>query len=67
MDMTGSEVKQVLEEAVENATKPDGSTGAYPYGANIRWNVDLSQPMGSRVSNIEIRRKGTDANGSRLG
>lgn len=60
MDMTGTEVKQVLEEAVENAIKPYGATGAYPYGANIHWHVDLSQPTGSRFSNIEIHRKGIE-------
>ncbi len=59
LDMTGAEIKQVLEEAVSNFQDGDGSTGSYPYASNLRWHVDLSQPFGSRFSNIEIRRKGT--------
>lgn len=61
LDMTGAEIKQVLEEAVANFQDNDGSTGSYPYAANLRWELDLSQPFGSRFANIEIRRKGTDA------
>lgn len=59
LDMTGAEIKQVLEEAVANFQDNDGSTGSYPYAANLRWDVDLTQPAGSRFSNIEIRRKGS--------
>ncbi|WP_420844338.1 NAD nucleotidase [Lamprobacter modestohalophilus] len=60
LEMSGAEIKQVLEEAVSNFQDSDGSTGSYPYAANLRWELDLSQPFGSRFSNIEIRRKGTD-------
>lgn len=60
LEMTGAEVKQVLEEAVANFVDGEGSTGSYPYGANIRWHLDLSQPAGSRFSNIEIRFKDSD-------
>jgi len=60
LSMTGAEIKQVLEEAVENATKSGGSTGAYPYAAGLRWTVDLSKPFGSRFSNLEFKGK-TDA------
>jgi len=59
LQMTGAEIRQVLEEAVSAFQDvEDGSTGAYPYAANLRWDLDLSQPFGSRFSNIEIRRKG---------
>ena len=57
LELTGAEIKQTLEEAAESATTI--SSGAYPYAANLRWDVDLSQPSGSRFSNIEIRRKGS--------
>lgn len=57
LDMTGAEIKQVLEEAVAYAIDPDGSTGAYPYASGLRYNVDLNQAMGSRISNIEVKLK----------
>jgi 5'-nucleotidase / UDP-sugar diphosphatase len=60
LEMTGAEIKQVLEEAVSNFVDNEGSTGSYPYGANLRWNLDLSQPAGSRFSNVEIRFKDSD-------
>ncbi|NBC50020.1 MAG: hypothetical protein GVY22_19045 [Gammaproteobacteria bacterium] len=60
LEMTGAEIKQVLEEAVANFADNDGSSGSYPYAANLRWDLDLSQPAGSRFSNIEIRFKDSD-------
>lgn len=59
LSMTGAEIKQVLEEALDSATKVGGSTGSYPYAAGLRWNVDLTQPFGSRLSNLEHKAKGT--------
>ncbi len=55
MEMTGAEISAVLEEAVTNFVDNGGSTGSYPYGSAIRWDVDLSQAAGSRFSNIEVR------------
>lgn len=55
MEMTGTEISTVLEEAVTNFVDNGGSTGSYPYGSAIRWDVDLSQAAGSRFSNIEVR------------
>lgn len=52
---TGAEIKTVLEEAVDAALGPHGSTGAYPYSAGLRWKVDARKPAGERVSNLEIR------------
>ena len=58
--MTGEEVRRSVEEGVEFATQEDGSTGAYPYAAGMRWDVDLSRPFGQRVFNVEVRPKGSD-------
>lgn len=55
MEMTGTEIATVLEEAVTNFLDDGGSTGSYPYGAAIRWDVDLSQAAGNRFSHIEVR------------
>ncbi len=60
LEMTGAQIKASLEEGIENAVMPDGSTGAYPYAAGLRFDVDLNQPAGSRVSNLEYQAKGTD-------
>ncbi len=59
LEMTGAELKQVLEEAAAFAIDPDGSTGAYPYAAGLRWDMDLTAADGSRLSNLEV--KGPDA------
>jgi 5'-nucleotidase / UDP-sugar diphosphatase len=58
--LSGAEIKVALEEAVANfMDHADGSGGAYPVAANLRWELDLSQPRGQRFSRIEIRRRGT--------
>ena len=55
MDMTGAEIKAVLEEALDYALQPDGSTGAYPYAAGLRWHVDATKPAGQRLSRMEYK------------
>ena len=55
MDMTGAEIKTVLEEALDYALQPDGSTGAYPYAAGLRWHVKLAAPLGERLSKMEFK------------
>jgi 5'-nucleotidase len=54
LEMSGTEVAAVIEEALSFALDPDGSTGAYPYAANLRWDVDLTAADGNRVSNLEF-------------
>ncbi|MGI9606886.1 MAG: NAD nucleotidase [Acidimicrobiales bacterium] len=58
LEMTGAEVKQVLEEAVAFSLDPDGSTGAYPYAAGLRFDVNMNAADGSRVSNLEVKPTG---------
>lgn len=57
LEMTGAEVKQALEDGVSNILDAGGSSGAYPYGAYLRWDMDFTQPTDNRVSNLEIRAK----------
>ena len=57
LQMTGAEIKQVLEEALDYALQEDGSTGAYPYASGLRWQVDASQAMGSRFTALEVKLK----------
>jgi 5'-nucleotidase / UDP-sugar diphosphatase len=59
MEMTGAEIKQVLEEAgAYVASNPSANSGAYPYGAGIRWDANMSAPTGERFTNLEVRLKG---------
>jgi 5'-nucleotidase len=53
LELTGAQIKMVLEEALENAFN-GGSTGAYPYAAGLRYAVDANKEMGNRISSLEI-------------
>ena len=55
MNMTGAEIKTVLEEALDYALQPDGSTGAYPYAAGLRWRVDATKSAGQRLRTTEFK------------
>lgn len=55
IQITGAEVKQVLEQALTYALSDSGSDGAYPHGAGIRFDVDLQAQNGSRVSDLQVK------------
>jgi NAD pyrophosphatase/5''-nucleotidase NadN len=58
LTMTGAEIRQVLNEAVDFADSD--SSGAYPYAAGLRWTVDMNRPSGQRLYDIQVRdRDGT--------
>ena len=59
LEMSGAEIRATIEEGTENAVREGGSTGAYPYAAGLRWDMDLSKPFGSRVTNLEYQAKGS--------
>lgn len=54
MELTGAQIRATLEDALENALRTGGSTGAYPYASGLRYHVDASKTKGSRISNLEI-------------
>lgn len=54
LEMTGQQIKAVLEDALSNTLDDGGSTGSYPYASGLRFNVDASQSFGNRISNLEI-------------
>lgn len=58
VQISGAEVKTVLEQAIDYALSGTGSDGGYPHGAGIRFDVDLTRPNGSRVSGLKVK---TDA------
>lgn len=55
LEMTGEDIIKVLEDALSMSHDgEDPSTGAYPYVAGLRMDVDMSKAKGSRISNVEI-------------
>lgn len=61
LDLSGQEVIDSVEDALDfYASNPSGNTGAFPYGSHIRWDIDMTKGKGERVSNVEIRERGTD-------
>ena len=58
IQMTGSEIKQVLEDAIANV-KTGGSTGSFPYSYALKYDVDMSKDINNTISNLEILNRKT--------
>lgn len=52
--MTGTQIKQVLEDAINYYLDPSGSWGAYPRASGLRFDVNEAKAFGHRVSNLEV-------------
>ena len=61
LDVTGQEVKGMLEDGLEAVYGPGGSTGPYPYTGGMRFDVNAAAAKGQRVSAIEVRNRTTGA------
>lgn len=63
LDMFGSEIKSVLEDAVDEslAGGADGqiSTGAFPYAYGLRYDVVGYEEKGNRIQNLEVKDRST--------
>lgn len=59
-EMTGSEIKSVLEDAVANALHGN-SSGAFPYAYGLRYAVSAKSEKGKQVTGIEIKNRETGA------
>ena len=57
LNMTGSEIKLVLEEALESiySDPEDTRTGSYPYAAGMRFSVNMSEILGNRLSDLQVK------------
>lgn len=55
--MTGEQITNVLEDALDFYLDPTGSWGAYPRASGLRFDVNEALPKGSRVSNLEVNAK----------
>ncbi|MFN7155438.1 MAG: bifunctional metallophosphatase/5'-nucleotidase [Acidovorax sp.] len=64
LDITGQEVKGMLEDGLEATYGTGGSTGPYPYTAGLRYDVNAKAAFGQRVTNIEARNPTTGAWGA---
>jgi 5'-nucleotidase/UDP-sugar diphosphatase len=55
LDVTGQEVKAMLEDGLQAVYGPGGSTGPYPYTAGLRFDVNVPAGNGNRVSGLQVR------------
>ena len=53
LQATGQEIKSTLEDAIDAVAL--NNTGSYPYTGGLKWDVDLTQAKGQRVSNLQVR------------
>lgn len=59
IEMYGNEIKQVLEDALNNYLDNGGSTGSFPYAYGLRYDVNTNNPANSRIMNLEIKNRAT--------
>lgn len=54
--LTGEQIKQVLEDALENFLNETiaGSSGSFPNAAGLRWEADYTELFGHRIINLEM-------------
>ena len=60
LTLSAAQLHAALEDALDYLVRTPGTTGAYPYLAGVRFDVDLSAARGSRVTNLQRR----DASGA---
>jgi 5'-nucleotidase len=53
LEMTGAEIRQVLNEAAYYSLH-SGSTGAFPYASGLRYDVNLSAAEGNVITDIDM-------------
>lgn len=59
LKVTGEEIKQTIEDAL-NFVFTGGSSGAFPYGAGIRYEATKEGTHGTRVKKVEILNRDTN-------
>jgi 5'-nucleotidase / UDP-sugar diphosphatase len=60
LELSGQEVLNSIEDGLAfYATTPGANTGAFPYGSHIRWDIDMTQLKGARISNVEVKNRTT--------
>ena len=59
LNVTGVEVKAMLEDGLEAVYGTGGSTGPYPYTGGLRFDVNTAAALGARISGVEVRDAGS--------
>lgn len=59
--LNGQQLVAALEDAVSNHLDAAQSSGSHPYAAGLRWDLDMSQPRGSRFANVQVRDRASGA------
>ncbi|GHG92494.1 NAD 5'-nucleotidase [Comamonas sp. KCTC 72670] len=54
LDITGEEVKSMIEDGLHATFREGGSTGPYPYTGGLRFDVNATQERGQRATHLEI-------------
>jgi len=57
--ITGEQIKTLLEQALDYALNPNFSSGAFPYASGLQWQIDANKSRGERFSNLRIKPKGS--------
>lgn len=57
--MTGAQIKQVLEDALNYYIDEGGSSGAFPYAYGLKYDVDMSASSNNRISSLEVKDRET--------
>jgi 5'-nucleotidase/UDP-sugar diphosphatase len=57
LKMKGSEIAQVLEDALFYYHDDGGSTGSFPYAYGLRYDVDMTVPLNRRIKNLQIKKR----------
>lgn len=59
LEISGAEIKQTLEDTLENIAS-GGSSGSFPYAYAIRYSVDATKAFGERITELEFRPRNTE-------
>lgn len=54
LQVSGAELRGMLEDGIEAVWGPRGSTGPYPYVAGLRFTVDVTRPRGERIAQLQF-------------
>ena len=57
LNMKGSDIKTMIENAIDRAYIKKNDTGAFPYLGNAKFTFDAKAPLGSRVAEFKIKDK----------
>ena len=57
IQLSGTEIKQLLEDALINFYDNYGSDGSFPYAYGLKYDIDMNRAKNDRVHNLEIKER----------